>query len=30
MARERIENVLEELEALCEPVEIPKSDLDYK
>lgn len=29
MARERIENALEELEALCELVELPKSDLDY-
>lgn len=29
MARERIENTLEELEALCEPIELPKSDLDY-
>lgn len=29
MARERIENALEELEAICEPVELPKADLDY-
>jgi len=29
MARERIENTLEELEVLCEPVEIPKTDLEY-
>lgn len=29
MARERIENALEELEAICEPVELPKEDLDY-
>lgn len=29
MARERIENALEELEQLCEPVEYPKNDLNY-
>jgi type I restriction enzyme R subunit len=29
MARERVENALEELEMLCEPVELPKSDLEY-
>lgn len=29
MARERIENALEELEAICELVELPKADLDY-
>lgn len=29
MARERIENALEELEQLCEGVESPKSDLQY-
>lgn len=29
MARERIENALEELEQLCEPVESPKTDLEY-
>ena len=29
MASERIENALEELEALCEPVEAPRSDLDF-
>ncbi len=29
MARQRLENALEELETLCEPVELPKSDLDY-
>lgn len=29
MARERIENTLEELEALCESVEIPRTDLEY-
>ncbi|MCX8524691.1 HsdR family type I site-specific deoxyribonuclease [Chryseobacterium formosus] len=29
MARERIENTLEELEALCEPVEIHRTDLEY-
>ncbi len=29
MARERLENALETLEILCEPVESPKSDIDY-
>lgn len=29
MARERLDNALEELEALCEPVETPKTDLEY-
>ncbi len=29
MARERLDNSLEELEAICEPVSLPKTDLEY-
>lgn len=29
LARERIENALEELEILCEPIESPRTDLEY-